>query len=218
MYYLVNRKIMKRIFYLVTLCLISFAVHCQTNNNKAKKYYDHGLEEVLKKNYTDAITDFSDAITNDPGFIQAYENRGVAKFYLKDYNGALEDYTKALEINPNDYHTLSRRGVARFYLRDYSGAIADYTKAIEGSRDNIQYYNLRGQAKYRLQDYEGAIADFSAVIKSWSAAGDQKSKAFYWRGLIKINSGQKEEGCSDLNQARKLGNPDANDAVKVYCK
>ncbi len=209
---------MKRILFIIEVLLISFAGYSQTKDKKAKEYYDNGCDKVFKKNYTGAIDDFSEAIKRDSGFIQAYENRGVAKFYLKDNRGAIADYTKALAINPNDYNTHGRRGWAEFYLQEYREAIADFTKAIEGTQNSVHYYNIRGQAQYYLQDYKKAIADFNRVIKSWSGEKNQKSIAFYWRGLAKIDSGQKDSGCLDLSKAADLGHLEANEAIQKYCK
>ena len=129
---------------------MSRIVYSQTDDKKAMEYYDNGIDNVFKKNYTLAIAYFSDAIKRDSGFIQAYENRGVAKYYL--------------------------------------------------------------------HDHRGAIADFSRVIKSWSGGKDQKSKAFFWRGLVKIDSGQKESGCLDLTKAKKLGYATAYEVIDIYCQ
>lgn len=209
---------MKRIFYLISVLLISFPGYCQTDDQMAKEYFNNGCDKVSRKNYKDAIADFSEAIKRTPGFKQAYENRGVAKYYLHDLIGANDDFTRALEIDPGDYNTYGRRGWAKFHLHDYEGAIADFTKAIKGGRDNFRYYNIRGQARYQLQDYEGAIADFNKVIKSWSSEKNQKSTAFYFRGLSEIDLGQKDSGCLDLSKAVKSGYTKAYDAIKKYCQ
>jgi serine/threonine-protein kinase len=209
---------MKRILFIVAVLFMSFAGYSQTKDKKAKEYYDNGCDKVLKKNFAEAIADFSEALKRDSDFIQAYENRGVAKFYLNDNLGAIADYTKALEINPDDYNTHGRRGWARFYVHDYRGAIADFSSAIKNGRDNTLYYNIRGQAKFQLQDYEGAIADFNKVIKSWTGGKVQRSKAFYFRGLSEIDLGQKDSGCLDLTKARKSGYTKASEAIKRYCQ
>lgn len=197
---------------------MSLAGYNQTNNNQAKEYYDNGCDKVSRKDYAGAITDFSEAIKRDSGFIQAYENRGVAKFYLKDNAGAISDYNKALKINPDDYNTHARRGWAEFNIHEYVAAIADFTKALERSRDNAHYYNIRGQAKYHLHDLEGAIPDFDRAIRYWAGDKYQKSTAYYWRGIIKIDLGQKESACSDLRKAADLGYTEANEALKKYCQ
>jgi tetratricopeptide (TPR) repeat protein len=89
--------------------------------------------------------------------------------------------------------------------------------AVMGNFENIRYYNMRGQAKYKLQDYDGAIADFTRVIKSLSTRRDQKGKAYFWRGMVRIETGQKENGCLDLRKSLKLGNEKAADLLDIYC-
>jgi serine/threonine-protein kinase len=208
---------MRIMAYLISVLLMPFTVYGQTNDKKALESYNNGIDKFFKKNYSEAIIDFSETIKHDSGFIQAYENRGVAKYYLHDFRGATDDFNKALKINPNDYNTHGRRGWAKFYLQDYRGAIDDFSKAIEGGRDDAQYYNIRGQAKYYLQDYKGAMDDFNRVIKFGAGDKEQRSKAFYWRGLVEIDLGQKDGGCLDLRKAGKLGYAKAYELIEIYC-
>jgi tetratricopeptide (TPR) repeat protein len=207
---------MKRNIFLMVM-LLSIKGYSQTFDKSAIGYSLSGNDKVARKDYRGAIEDFSRAIKVDSGFKQAYENRGVAKFYLQDYHGAIQDYTRAIEMDPDEYSTFGRRGWAKFYLQDYMGAISDLNRAVEGSRDKYRYFNFRGQAKVRIQDFEGAIADFSTVISAWSADREQKSKALYWRGMIKISLGQKESGCLDLKKAGKSGSEEAGKAINIYC-
>jgi len=209
---------MRILAFLISFLLMSCAVHCQTNNQKALESYNSGIDKFFKKNYLGATADFSETIKYDSAFIQAYENRGVAKYYLQDYRGALEDFNKALIINPNDYNTYGRRGWAKFYLQDSRGAIDDFTKAIEGGRNDAQYYNIRGRIKYNLQDYEGAMDDFNRVIKFRAGDKEQRGIAYYWRGLVEIDLGQKENGCLDLRKSDKLGYAKAYDLIEIYCQ
>jgi tetratricopeptide (TPR) repeat protein len=209
---------MNRVFYLISVSLISLAGYSQKDNQIAREYFNNGCDKVSRKDYNGAIADFSEALKRLPGFKQAYENRGVAKYYLQDFTGAIDDYSKALVIDPKDYNTYGRRGWANFYLRDYKGAIADFTEAIKGSQDNTSNYSIRGQIKYLVKDYEGAIADLDKVIKSWSVGKNQKSETFYYRGLSEIYLGQKDSGCLDLTKAAKSGYKKALDAIKRYCQ
>jgi tetratricopeptide (TPR) repeat protein len=209
---------MRILFNIIFVLLISFPGYCQSEDLKALVYYRNGCDKIFSKNYTGAITEFTWAIKRDSVFIQAYENRGVAKYYLENYQGAVADFDKALEINPYDYSTFGRRGWAKFHLQDCRGAIDDFSRAIEGDRDPSQYYNIRGQAKYYLHDYEGAINDFTRVIRSWYGERSQRGKAFFWRGLVKIDTGQRNSGCLDLRKAGKLGYAKALEMVEIYCQ
>ena len=208
---------MKEILYCISTLLISVAASGQTDDKRALDYYNNGCYLVARKNYIGAVANFTEAIKRDSDFIQAYENRGVAKYYLNDHKGAIADYNIALKINPDDYSTYGRRGWAKFCLQDYREAITDFNKAIKGKWDNAGYFNIRGQAKYRIQDYEGAIADFNKVIRSLSGGKDDRSKAFFWRGLVKIDLGQKESACLDFRESGKLGHAMANELLEIYC-
>jgi hypothetical protein len=41
--------------------------------------------------------------------------------------------------------------------------------------------------------------------------------AYYHRGLAKILSGQKDNGCLDLSKAGDLGLAEAYESIKEYC-
>lgn len=209
---------MRRILFLISLFSACVGLYGQTSSKEALEYFNNGTRKISRKDYPGALADFSEAIKLDTAFLQAYENRGVAKYYLKNFKGAISDYSKALEINPDDYNTFGRRGYARLSLQDSRGAIEDFTKAIEGNRDDPRYYNIRGQAKYQLQDYQGAIDDFNWVIRYWASGRYEKSRALYWRALVKIDLGQKESACSDLDRSVKMGYAMANEIKEmIFC-
>ncbi len=209
---------MKKIFCFISFLFITVLLYSQTKDKRAEEFYFRGVNKILIKDYRGAIFDLTEAIRRDSGFLQAYENRGVAKYYLDNNEGAIEDYNKALEINPYDYNTFGRRGWAKFKLNDYEGAMADFSMAIEGKQDVEKYYNTRGQIKYFLGDYEGAMSDFNEVIKTWGVGRDQKSKALFWRAIVKIDNGDKEGGCEDLSRSVKLGYEQAAPVREVYCE
>ncbi len=209
---------MARIVCLISVLWISIPGYSQTDDKTAMAFFNNGCYQVLKKDYEKAIFDFTEAIKLDSGFIQAYENRGVAKFYLHDYLGAVDDYDIALEINPEDFNTYGRRGWAKFHLLDLSGSIEDFNKAIEGNSSEPSFYNFRGQVKYNLKDYDGAIADFDRIIRAWYSGKYEKSNAYFWRGIVKIDMGQWESGCQDLIKAGKSGNPKALQVAEGFCK
>ncbi len=209
---------MKPISCFLTLFFFSYSVYGQTDNIKAEKLYHLAMDKVFRKDYTGAIAGFTEAIKLDSVFIEAWENRGVTKYYLHDYEGAIKDYDMALEINTYDGNTYVRRGWAKFDLKMFGEAIVDFTKAIEKGSGDPGYYNTRGEAKYKLQDYVGAIADFNMVIDAWYGGKIPKSEAYFWRGLVRIDMGQKESGCIDLNKSAKLGYPKAFEVKKVYCE
>lgn len=198
--------------------MLSLAAYCQTNDRTAREFFADGNIKVSDKDYMGAVYSFTEAIKRDSGFIQAYENRGVAKYHMQDYNGALSDFNKALELNPYDYSTFGRRGWTRYRLQDLRGAIADFNMALQGTRDLSQYCIIRGQANYFLHNYPAALDDFNRVIRFMNGSREERSAAYFWRGLIEINEGQKVDGCTDLQKASKLGFAKANEVIELYCQ
>jgi tetratricopeptide (TPR) repeat protein len=209
---------MKKELFLIIALLTSVAANGQTYNGKALQFYYGGLHSYYLKDYPWALIEFTNAIKLDSGFLQAWENRGVVKFYLKDFTGAISDYNKALEINPDDYNTFGRRAWAKSDLQDLNGAIADFTKAIEGNVNDADFRIGRGEAEFRLKDYTSATSDFDKVLLFGYGNREQRQKAFFWRGLIKIESGQRTDGCLDLKKSKKLGYDKAFAVSEIYCR
>ncbi len=161
-----------------------------------------------------SIASVSFCQTNDR-IAEEYYYRGVDKIFIKDYRGAIFDLTEAIRRDSDFLQAYENRGVAKYYLDDNEGAIEDYNRALE---INPYDYNTRGQIKYFLGDYEGALSDFNEVIKTWGVGRDQKSKALFWRAMVKIDNGDKDGGCEDLNRSVKLGYQEAGSVREVYCE
>ena len=56
---------------------------------------------VYLKNYKKAVTNFSNAITCDPKYAEAYYNRGFSYELMKDFKNAKADYKNALDLKTN---------------------------------------------------------------------------------------------------------------------
>lgn len=78
----------------------------------AKEYYMRGTEESQQKNYSDAVSDFDEALRMNPNYGEALGNRGAARFNLNNYQGALSDYDAALKIFPGNQALLNLKAQA----------------------------------------------------------------------------------------------------------
>jgi len=104
--------------------------------------------------------------------------------------------------------------------RKYISSIEDVWKrpetkaSSEGISDmGIAFYKA-GAAKFWNQDYSGAIADFNKAIED----NPNYMKALYYRGLAELQTGQKNDACSDLSKAGFLGSAEAIEQMKKSCK
>jgi tetratricopeptide (TPR) repeat protein len=80
--------------------------------DNAAAWYNKGYIQLLyNKNPEDAITCFSQAITYEPRYSDAYYNRGYAYELKKNIDGAEKDYRNALSIDPEN--KLAKAGLKR---------------------------------------------------------------------------------------------------------
>ena len=64
-----------------------------------------------------------------------------------------------------------------------------------------------------LEDYVGAVKDYSESIRIYP----NDPHVFYKRGIIKIHTSQKMEGCLDLATANEMKYEPAREAIMKNC-
>jgi tetratricopeptide (TPR) repeat protein len=99
-------------------------------NEMAHIWFVRGTAYVQSGNYEDAVNDFTQAITADPKYIDAYYSRGRALGLLGKHEQAIEDFTQTILLNPKNANAYADRGVAYGSLGQNAPAVADFTRAI----------------------------------------------------------------------------------------
>lgn len=181
----------------------------------SKAFVDSGKIKAGRKNYREAIEDFSKAIELDPGSIEGYLGRSKAKRELNDKSGADRDLatSKRLFDNLDTGLQANDDGNAAYEEGDYKNAIKFYNKAIPLIPTITTIYYNRGCAKQYLEDYQGAIEDFD---KSIELGASNRDLSYYERSKIKSHKFKDKVGAlQDLNNAIEL-NP--NDADYYYSR
>jgi tetratricopeptide (TPR) repeat protein len=218
---------------LIILSILTFT-SCDFKSSADYNAEAEKLEQEGK--YTEAIPLLDKAIDKDPNNIYALINRGVDKSILKDYKGSIDDYTKVIELDSDNALAFLNRGKNKKRLEDYQGAINDFEKAIKTKGGEMLYMDKvensfvetgfefdvameeirfeRGIARYNIDSLNLAFEDFNFCLEK----NFERSASFYWRGIIYVAYGMNTEGCSDLNEAQKLGAPDAQEMIDKYCK
>jgi tetratricopeptide (TPR) repeat protein len=199
---------MKTLFCLITLGLTVSAGYGQS----AKEYLDRGIEKNKLKNFGDAIAEFTKSIEAEPQYADAYFLRGTLKNILDDYPGAIADLNKALEIkSENDNIQKGKEG-----SKDTQNQISEdlnSNKVKTVIRNNSCPYCHLGYANAKLDNPVAAVSYYSKAIE----ADPKRGESYYRRGLVKLLTGKREEGCLDLKQASELGYKAASEASKNYC-
>ena len=99
-------------------------------------------------------------------------------------------------------------------MADTSGAIQDFEKAIEvASQDPSGYANLANIFLLK-KEYNQSIDYYSKAIE---VAPEDPSYPYY-RGIVKIESRDREGACEDWKKSAELGSGEAGQAMSQYCQ
>ena len=166
----------------------------------ANAYFDSGLAFLNKKQYDEAIGDFSEAIRVDPTYTLAYFNRGLAYDNKGNYDKAVSDYTEAIRLNPNDSSILSDRGDAYHSQNRLDEAVCDYTDAIRLNPNNANAYVNRGIAYSDQGKLDAAISDFTDAIR----LDPNNADAYKNRGSTYLRAGDNDKAYADFATVGRL--------------
>ncbi|MDR2694443.1 MAG: TonB family protein [Chitinispirillales bacterium] len=162
---------------------------------KAKAYDD-------KKEYDNAIAEYTKAIQMDPGSADAYLGRGRNHNAKNDHGKAIADYTKAIQLNPNSALGYTHRG-AVYWLdtEEPDKAIADFTKVINiDHKDRTGYIGRGGVYSELKKEYDSAIADYTEAIRLYPREG----LWYVSRGNAYLEKKDYDNAIADLTKAIQL--------------
>ncbi|MDD5583840.1 MAG: tetratricopeptide repeat protein [Candidatus Omnitrophica bacterium] len=170
----------------------------------AKDYYARGYESSQKRNYAEAIVDFTKAIALDSRYQSAYYARGLAYYYLGKFDQAILDYSKVIEINPKDVKAYHARGLAFDGNSNLEQAILDFTQAIELNPQYDKAYHNRAVVYGKKREFAKAVSDFSKAIQIKPEEDD-----YYNRGFAYHLWGKIDEAIADYTKALQMAPTDA---------
>lgn len=174
------------------------------------------------KEWNNIISDATLAIQKitekEVGFF--YFFRGMAKSNLGDYYGSNSDYDfiinnyKEINYSENSIGTLyNNKAYNYILLNEFKLAEPLIIKAIELDKSKDYIWSTKGEYEYKTGKYNEAIKSMTNSINI-----NPSSISYLYRGLAKIKTGKKTEGCLDLSKAGELGDNNAYNEIKKYCK
>lgn len=179
----------------------------------ASVYNYKGVSEYQLEQYDSAVVSFLVAIKMDKESATYHENLGRTYYELAQYKDSEKQFQLSLEIDPDQHNLYNMLGLCSFSEENYKASIKRFSQAIELNPDNALYFDNRASAREELEDYEGAIADCSESIKLYP----NDPAVFYKRGMLKIYTSKKIEGCLDLATANEMEYEPAHDAIIENC-
>lgn len=184
----------------------------QSNPNSLFAYNNISIALVKLNRNDEALDYLNKAISLRKEFAQAYYNRGDLYSKTGQYELAYQDYSSYLNLRPDDGKAYISRGIASFRLKKTEAALKDLNEAVRIFPSESSYLN-RGVIYLNTKQYQQAIEDFTTTLKY----RPQFNYAYFNRGICQVLSGNQAAGCKDLEAARQLGFPQADQAIKQYC-
>ena len=144
------------------LCVFVLSAICAAEETE---YLDWKANKLYSsKNYTEALTYFDQAISQDQNYLSSWVGKGNTQKALKDYNGSIQSYSRALELDP--MNAVASSGIVDAYLaaKDYDNATNAISRAKEANPSNKGIWLKSGNLLMSNGDYEAAVAEFDGAL------------------------------------------------------
>jgi tetratricopeptide (TPR) repeat protein len=160
------------------------------------KLLKNGEEKMKRREFSEAIIDFSKALELNTNCAECFSSRSWAKLRLRDLEGAEADATQSIRLGSKDMLAYTVRSFTRKYKDDMDGALRDINQAIELEPQVVHLYELRGSIEENKGDAEAALKDYDYVVEKSGEASD-----YLRRGYFKAAEGDLQGGLADCKIA-----------------
>ncbi len=133
----------------------------KTESEIALEKYVEGMNLKNGKDYKGALELFTEAITNDDQFAEAYLERAGIKFLTMDFPGALSDYDMCIKVLQEKHDKYQMQGDIKKILDDMPSARLDYEKVAQVKPILADAYYRRGNVKRFLERKEDGCEDLN---------------------------------------------------------
>lgn len=180
---------------------------------------------MLDSSYTAILNEFDRTLALNPKHEDALLNSCILEGYLNNHQKALVHIETLISVNSSvpRYH-VAKANVLR-NLKQYDEALSSCRNAIAIDSLSNDAYLLMGAVYFDQKHFTEAIEAYTRCIEligneqpGFNTNAANLKEAHYFRGLSKINNGDKSAGCNDLRKAMELGDEEANDKIKENCQ
>lgn len=158
------------------------------NKEQAQEKKELGNSFISKKEYSQAVKMYTEAIQLDPSQAIFFSNRALAYLELQKYQEVIDDCDKCLKLDPNNFKAYFRKGTAVFQLKRYEEALSVFKKGL----------NLKGIDKSFLSQFKKKIGLCEEEIKKQNQVIIQKpvlsrEHSEYVKGALEIAKKAEEQ-------------------------
>jgi tetratricopeptide (TPR) repeat protein len=191
-----------------------FSTALSLDKGIASGYSLRGLAYLKAGRYKDAVSDLNKAIKEEPGDFKLYMQRAEAFAGQQAWVPAIKDVSFFMKYFENDFQANFQCGEYYFKSEDYINALKCFNRNLKEDPNNSMYYKARGKTYLKTATYRYAISDLSMSLDL--QPGD--AETWMYLGIARIQSGDRENGCSDLEKAQKMGNKEVIKYILENCR
>ena len=161
---------------------------------KARKEYEKGYLQLMRKDLQGAIDHLARAVSVYPRFVAAHNALGIAYLNLGQIQQARDEFARAIALDdhlPNSYLNL---GCAQLELQQYPEAVESLKKASSIAPLDVPVLTALTYAEFKNRDYPAVIATARHVHdhKHPDAALVHLFAAGAWEAQHNLNEAQEE--------------------------
>ena len=187
--------------FLVTIgLLLSFVACSDQKRQEAAQFFLKGNLQLGKREYTEAIRYYDEAIKKKPDFADAYNNRGLAYYRNGDRERALADYAQAIQQDPAYEPAYLNRADVLLETGDAPTALTDLLHIQKTYADSTFYQTRLGDTYVRLNKPAEAQVAYDRAVQ----LAPKNVEALTNRGALFYGQKAYAPALQDLEQAVAL--------------
>ena len=159
--------------------LLAVVISATAGAQNARQFYKTGLTFAEAGNHTDAIDQFTKALSIDPEFTQAYVERSHSHEASGALQSAADDLKRALAFETKDAELYYNAARLNFGLENYPHALELARKCISLESKHEPAYRLLSRIQEALGNYSDALVSINRAL----ALKDNAENNFY-HGMV----------------------------------
>ncbi len=164
--------------------------------------------------YQEAIEAYTAYLATHPDHKKSIYNRGRSYEEIGQRNKAIQDYEQLLKIDPKYINAYLSLAKVSYNNKDYNKVLVYTGDAIDLNENSAQAHFLAGRAEHQLGYFDQALESYNNAITINRDFGE----AYLYRGAVKVGQEKLRSACEDFKFAKSLNIPEADKAIKDYCK
>ena len=194
--------------YLATVLILLVTSGCRNEESvKGDNLYDDGK-------YEEAIDAYTSYLETHPNHAKSIYNRGRSYEEMGEIKKAIEDFKVLVKLDPENINAYLSLAKISYNSHEYNKVLV-YTSSVIDLNENLaQAHFLSGRAEHQLGYLDQALESYNNAITINRDFGE----AYLYRGAVRVGQEQSRLACEDFKFARSLGIPEADGAIKEYCK